>query len=178
MIRVNMNPVKNPYLKIEYYKCELLSKGLSIDLGQQWSNLKIERDVELKLEIGPEEVIIPNKISKSLIKYLNGRIDYESDCFDFIKKILSDNEQSNNHPYSASEDYLKIINVLERKDRFKSVIFGIGRNLVHDTLYVGQFGSKDLFINKLGYLGIYMNDYEQIKRMYGGEEKIVMMKSL
>lgn len=167
MLRVKLSSITNPYLKIEYYKCEMIDQQKEIDLGKKWYNMKFDISRRLMMKVGMQEVIIPEEISKQLVGYINEDIDYESDCFDFMKRINGEDKKR----------YV-IKNVLEERDRFSRVTFGIDGYLIHDSLYVGRYESKELFLNKLGYLGIYVNDYEQIQRMYGIDKKLVMMKSL
>jgi hypothetical protein len=133
-----------------------------IDLTKKWHSLNI-RNKKLKIN----DMQTPLEISKRFYQFLNKKDKY-SFCYDFAKAVVESPEKCYNRWIHTGE--LDTLKPFDKVELFH-IVNDMYEESKHMSLYIGRhFNNTDaeehLFLSKIGRLGIYVTDIQQLLFIY------------
>jgi hypothetical protein len=132
------------------YESHLVNQGNIYDLRKKWFQIQMKSP-----EFHINHLVAPKVLQNNFYHYLSLETKSYYRCSHFTKYLINSNF------YNLSEPKL-----------WNKVIWMNHLNIIHVAIFIGVHYGIPLYWSKLGGGGIYINDAEQLKEIYGDTKEI------
>jgi len=160
MFRIHNNIIKKenkPYYSFNHYQTSLYYKNKKYDLTEKWYDLDIHID-----SVDINHIQTNEPIRKNLIRYLNLGNKEQHNGLHFARSIINCNKYD---VLSLSSRQLNHLRLFDKIGLINNV-YNRDIHINHETIYIGKHYNQDLFMSKLGGLGIYFMTFNDLSKLY------------
>jgi hypothetical protein len=146
-----------------HYPFELKIGNRRINLNKTWSEIKIN---QFPNRLETNQRIFPKQISQNFFYYLTLHKIFQDRCLKFSKFLVNSDVYNKTKTYSNQDiSFGNIIKFYQLQGNVPS--------FVHASVSLGN----GLFISKLGYMGIYIQDLPDLLSFYETDDKYIKVCS-